>query len=57
MAVQKFPAQGLRVTVYFTRGGEQKGTCLYHLSSQWVLGTDSGRELVVHKNDGWEYDV
>lgn len=53
MAVKKFPAPGERVVVNFTMGGEQKGTCLYHLSSQWVLATDNERELVVHKNDSW----
>ena len=53
MAVKKFPHPGERVVVTFTTSGEQNGTCTQHLSSQWVLTTDSGRVLVVHKNDRW----
>lgn len=53
MAVKSMPAPGQRVVVTFTMSGEQKGVCTQHLSTQWVLQTDSGRELVVHKNDRW----
>ena len=55
MAKRNFPELGRKVRTQSLMGVEHFGTVAYYLSSQWVLRTPVGRQLVIHPNDHWEY--